>query len=241
MDGRQSIIHNRRKRNMRQPLTHADLTVTPLPDRVAGFIRDGIMRRTWNPGDQIIESRLAKQLGVGQHVVREALQHLEFEGYVRKIPNRGNFVTRLSRHDVAQAFDFRMELEPLAVRLSCNRWRPSDEDLPGVIAILDEMENAARAGDYARFQSADFSFHAALWDLAGDPHVSRALHMCVRPLFAFALLRLSGETLLDLKAVAQQHREWFLFLRSASAEDAAQRTREAIASFREQVLDSWNE
>src|SRR5215471_10916325 len=102
-----------------------DFAVTPLPDRVAGFIREGIIQSKWNPGDQIIESRLAKQLGVGQHVVREALQHLEFEGYVRKIPNRGNFVTKLSREDIAHAFDFRLELEGLAARWARERGRPS--------------------------------------------------------------------------------------------------------------------
>jgi DNA-binding GntR family transcriptional regulator len=221
-------------------MVRAELAVPPLPVRVAEHLRDGIRRQVWNPGDQIIESRLAKELGVGQHVVREALQQLEFEGYVKKIPNRGNFVMEMTREDVAQLFDFRMEMESLAARWAREKGRPAPEDETELEQALALLETRAQDGDYPRFQEADLAFHIRMWELAGNRHLTKALETATRPQFMFVLLRRSGQTRLDLIAVAEEHREWLNWMRSASPEDAARRTRDVLRSFKQQVMDTWD-
>src|SRR5687768_16144407 len=83
----------------------------PLPERIAGMLREAILRGEWKAGDQIVESRVAKQLGIGQNAMREALLELEFQGLLTKIPNRGNFVTKMSQEDVRDIYQTRVELE----------------------------------------------------------------------------------------------------------------------------------
>lgn len=198
------------------------------------------MQGVWRPGEQIVESRLAKELGIGQHVVREALLELEFEGFVRKIPNRGSFVIDLSKEDVAALFDLREELEPLAAKWMRNAGRPAADDEPRLEQALAHLEAAAAERDYRNFQEADFQFHKLVWDLAGNPHLTRILEITVRPKFTFILLRTSGKTPLDLQDIARQHRDWLNHLRSLSPEEAAHHTREVIASFKHQVLATWD-
>ena len=197
------------------------------------------MQSLWKPGEQIVEIRVAKELGVGQHVVREALQQLEFEGYVHKIPNRGSFVIKLAREDVAQLFNFRIELESLAARWARQIKQPDDDKYAHISGVLNRMEAGARRGNYAQFQEADFEFHSHLWNLCGNRHLVRALEVATRPQFTFSLLRQSGETSLQLKAITKQHREWLEFLRTATPDKAAHYTKKLIQSFKEQVLNSW--
>src|SRR5579859_7833774 len=85
-----------------------------LKDLVSGAVREAILNGKLSPGDRIVEIKLAKQLNVGQNAVREALQELEFQGFVTKTPNKGTFVTDLSLDDINQIYRFRKEFEGFA-------------------------------------------------------------------------------------------------------------------------------
>jgi len=55
-------------------------------DRVVLAIREAIVSGKMQPGDAIVEGRVARQLGVGQPLVREALIDLEHQGFVQRVP-----------------------------------------------------------------------------------------------------------------------------------------------------------
>ena len=90
-----------------------------LATQITEGLFDAILRGELKPGEQIIETKMAKQLGVGQSTFREALQALEHRGLVTK--NRNTFVTELTVQDVEVLFAVRLELEPLAASLACGR------------------------------------------------------------------------------------------------------------------------
>jgi len=81
-------------------------------DQVVAALKDAILRGEIQPGDAIVESRVAQQLGAGVPLVREALIELEHRGYVRKAPCKDTTVTKLERRQVEQIFRLRVELEP---------------------------------------------------------------------------------------------------------------------------------
>ena len=66
-----------------------------ISDQIAEVLRNLIISGELNPGDRIVESRVAKQLGVGQPTVREALVTLEHQGLVVRKTNQGCIVTIL--------------------------------------------------------------------------------------------------------------------------------------------------
>src|SRR5262247_3539840 len=84
-------------------------------DQVVAAFKDAILRGEIRPGDAIVESRIAQQLGAGIPLVREALIELEYQGYVQKTPYKGTTVTKLNTKDVEKIFRLRVELEPLAI------------------------------------------------------------------------------------------------------------------------------
>ncbi|HXC77231.1 MAG TPA: GntR family transcriptional regulator [Candidatus Acidoferrum sp.] len=73
------------------------------------------------PGTRLVESELARRLGVSRAPVREALQLLERDGWVDTNPRRTTFVHRPSRHEIEDFFDVRFALEVQAARLAAMR------------------------------------------------------------------------------------------------------------------------
>jgi DNA-binding GntR family transcriptional regulator len=98
------------------------------------------------PGSRIIEGKLARELGVAQGTLREALQELEHQGLVRRFERRGTFVTKLTLKDVEDIYVVRLALEPLAAFLALPYIQP--EDLKQLIEMLDSMRRAAGERDF---------------------------------------------------------------------------------------------
>src|SRR5437764_10236322 len=86
--------------------------------RIVASLRDAIVSGTVRSGEQIVEGKLAQELGVGQGLIREALIELEHQGFVQRTPFSGTQVVKLSSEDAQEIFDLRIALEPLAVSLA---------------------------------------------------------------------------------------------------------------------------
>src|SRR5262245_31527026 len=86
--------------------------------RTVASLREAIISGAIRSGEQIVEGKIAQQLGVGQGLIREALIELEHQGFVQRIPYAGTQVTELSLQDVQQIYAVRIELEPLAFFLA---------------------------------------------------------------------------------------------------------------------------
>jgi DNA-binding GntR family transcriptional regulator len=156
-------------------------------DRVVLAIREAIVSGKMQPGDAIVEGRVARQLGVGQPLVREALIDLEHQGFVQRVPYKGTSVTKLSPADVEQIQDLRIELESLVVERARARVGPSD--IKEMREIVDGMRQAAAKKDLGRFNEHDLAFHRALWQLAGNRYLADALERAVVPLLTFFYLQ----------------------------------------------------
>src|ERR1051325_11830936 len=61
--------------------------------RVVTMLRQAILSGAITGGEQIVEAKLAQELGVGQGLVREALIELEHHGFVERTPFTGTSVT----------------------------------------------------------------------------------------------------------------------------------------------------
>lgn len=88
----------------------------PLVEVVLRQIADGIIAGHLRPGDKLVEAKLGEQLGVSSGPVREAFRRLEQMGLVKKIPNRGAFVSTLTERDSVELHIVRELIEGLAAR-----------------------------------------------------------------------------------------------------------------------------
>jgi len=177
-----------------------------IADQIADVLRNLILRGDLNPGDRVVESRVAKQLGVGQPTVREALVALEHQGLVVRKTNQGCIVTSLTRDEISQILKIRGELEVLAVELAAEN--ATDEDIRELLDVTREMKAAAAAKDVQEFFSHDFRFHERLWRASGNTFLPRLLSQLMLPLLAFLFIRnLRNNSHIDMAASAAAHVE----------------------------------
>jgi DNA-binding GntR family transcriptional regulator len=193
-------------------LDTAPLKPVTLRNRIVEVIRQAITSGDLNPGDRIVELRLAKQLGVGNTAVREALFELERAGLVTRIPNKGSFITKTTLEDAQQIFSVRKVLEALAVDLASEHMSPPYLDM--LQGLVDAMRSAAEANDFERFYQNDIEFHRTLWQLSQNRYLAASLETLVVPLFAFFLIRTRLDYKVDLLGSAERHQQLLESIRS---------------------------
>ena len=64
-----------------------------LAEGVVAALKDAFFSGVLKPGAVIVEREIARQMNVGTPAVREALICLKHEGFVRRVKNKGTFVT----------------------------------------------------------------------------------------------------------------------------------------------------
>jgi DNA-binding GntR family transcriptional regulator len=183
---------------MKEPL-FSQITPFSKKDRVVAAIREAVVSGRMRPGDPIVESRVARQLGVGQPVVREALLDLEHSGFVQRVPHRGTTVTKLGPGEIEQIQRLRIELESLAVAWA--KGRATALDLEDLRAIVGEMRQAGVDSDLSKFNDCDLAFHRKVWQLSGNKYLCDALERAVVPLLTFFYLKSGTIGELHLKSV----------------------------------------
>src|SRR5262245_44109447 len=131
--------------------------------RIVASLREAILSGAIRSGEQIVEGKLAQQLGVGQGLIREALIELEHHGFVQRTPFAGTQVTELTLQDAQQIYDLRIELEPLAVFLAGPN--AHGQHLFELKEMADNARIASKAGDLAAFFENHLAFRKQVWPL----------------------------------------------------------------------------
>jgi DNA-binding GntR family transcriptional regulator len=123
-------------------------------------LRERILRGDYPEGEPLRQDALADQLGVSRIPVREALRQLEAEGLVTFNPHRGAVVSSLSLDEIDELFELRAEIECDLLRRAIPKM--NDEQLERANEVLDEFQDALRAGEATRWGPLNWHFHAAL-------------------------------------------------------------------------------
>jgi DNA-binding GntR family transcriptional regulator len=180
-----------------------DLDRGLLSDRIYELVKAMIKDSTLKPGEQVVESQLARRLGVSQAPVREALKRLAHEGLVTHVRHHGTFVAEFSAREAEQARIARVALEGLAARLAFGRVDSATEAL--LLSIIDQMHAAADRGDIAAFRELDFEFHKTVVVAGGNPYLPRMWDILEPSLRSMHVLSDPGFAG-DWHAVADMHR-----------------------------------
>lgn len=143
-------------------------------------IRDAIKRAILNeelkPGDRVVETRWAKNLGVSQSPVREAIRELESMGLIENRPFQGAFVRVLDKQSIQDAYKVRAALEIVAIQTAAEQI--SDSQLEELSQLMDEMEHAGKARQFELFIEKDSLFHEKILEFAQNPLLTHLWHQC---------------------------------------------------------------
>ena len=119
------------------------------------LILEAIEAGLYKPGDRLVESELAEQLGVSRTPVREALQRLETQAMLRR-DGRSLIVASLDHNQLSELYAVRTELEGLAARLAA---RHATEEEVHVLRGMVEDDRRLLGGDPKALSRANKRFH----------------------------------------------------------------------------------
>ena len=194
-------------------------------------LRSMIVRLEFAPGDVLREDDLREQLGIGRTPIREALQRLEREHFVKVVPRQGIFVTGIDVSELSMLFETRSVLEPYAARLAA--LRGTDESWDAMEEALDRTVDAA---DGAELLAIDRTCHEIMWQAAGNRFLTDTLDM----LYAQSdrLWHLYLADVADPGHAVEEHVAILNALRSRESDIAASLVDDHVASFDAQIRDA---
>ena len=137
-----------------------------LADRVFQTLREQILQGIYKPGQKFNIDQLARDLGVSNTPIREAMARLERLGLVDIIPYCGPKIKRLNVSQLTDLYEVRIALEELAVRLVAQSEDP--DVFNGMAEALQMQERASNGNDPRAAVDADRAFHDALVQASGN-------------------------------------------------------------------------
>lgn len=149
-------------------------------------IRDAILTGHYPPNQKLILKELSQHLELSAMPVREALNHLEKDGLVQKIPHQGYTVSPLSLEEMEELFELRSVLETFALKLALKRIEEST--LEQLFALTGEMEwyieEHEKQPEHAhplnpekkRFMAINREFHLMIVSATGYTHLPAIVH-----------------------------------------------------------------
>lgn len=111
-----------------------------LRTRTTDVLRKAISEGQLAAGSRLVERELCDMTGVSRTIIRESLSHLEAEGLVRILPNKGPIVATLTIDQVRQIYEVREALEPFVAKLFV--LHADDQALQQVRKAYDQMKAA---------------------------------------------------------------------------------------------------
>lgn len=144
----------------------------PISQREQAYrrIRAMILSGELGPDVLITEKQMAASISMGRTPVREALQDLARDGFVRIIPYRGAIVRSVTLADLLETYEFRLGLECVAASLAAQR--ATDDEID---AMFDLLNTAEQLRDGRAVVETNQDIHRLIFKAARNQRIAAAL------------------------------------------------------------------
>ncbi|MDN5514481.1 MAG: GntR family transcriptional regulator [Pseudomonas sp.] len=144
-----------------------------LAERIYLQLKDDIFEFRLLPGDRFSEGEIAERMAVSRTPVRQALYHLEREGYLEVYFRSGWQVKPFDFAHFEELYEVRIVLELEAIKRLCER---PNEELPDALEQLRRtwmVQPEQRLQDGREVSRLDERFHCQLVEAAGNREMAR--------------------------------------------------------------------
>jgi DNA-binding GntR family transcriptional regulator len=126
-------------------------------------IRMEIVSRNFPPGMKLSEQLLCSRWKVSRTPIREALRHLESEGFITSSKHKGFVVTSISMHDVEQIYTILIHLDSLAGKLATPSLANHSQKLESLRTLCGEMKELCERRDIEGYMRKNLEFHTIIF------------------------------------------------------------------------------
>lgn len=208
------------EKHAQKPSSEPGFSNIPLRQRLKEVLLRRILGGHYDPGERLVELRIAEEFGTSQGPVREALRELEATGLVTNLPRRGTYVSEVMGEGLREIYTVRGALEEQATRIATKR---GTCDLDLLAREVDLMRKAAVAGDTHWVVEHSVKFHRSIMEAARNRlllNIWQSLQIETRTTITMLV---EG---LDLVEIADSHQPIIDAIASGDSEEAARVARE---------------
>ena len=203
-----------------------------LPSRIADKLATAIIEGSLEPGTRLSEPELADTFGTSRTPVREALRILERDSLVEVAPRRGARVSVIDANRATEMYICRAYLYGLAAKITCQL--STDEEVEELGSIIEEMDEAIRAGDTHSYFRLNVSFHERVTELADSAMLLSMIEQLGRATLRLRYLSITLPGRMD--ASLRWHRQLFQAFEAHDSQRAERIVRSLISEAGESVL-----
>jgi DNA-binding GntR family transcriptional regulator len=184
-----------------------------LREQVYGNLKTYILNETLPPNRRLIEEDLAAEMGTSRTPVREAIQKLEKEGLIYKLPKGGFSVSSITEEDIEEVFGVRGVLEGYAGYLATKK--AGEQDILALEKIVDRMEGCLADNQPDELVRLNTEFHDILYRAAKSVKLYHIINDLRDYFYRYRIIifRFEGMAEISLK----DHREMITLMRSRQA------------------------
>ena len=202
------------------------LNVLSLREQVYIYLRKQMNLGVLLPGSTINIGKIAKQLGISKTPLRDALIHLEIEGFVTILPRRGVCVNVLELCDVKNAYDA-IGMVEASIVLDC-----FDRIEPFHILKLERLNETMildiEKNDFTRLFNTNLQFHDVYLDTSDNKLIKQFILPIKHRLYDFPRQNYIKEW--EIKN-CEEHKLFINCLKQGNPEKAAKVLKDAHWSF----------
>ncbi|WP_191090163.1 GntR family transcriptional regulator [Histidinibacterium aquaticum] len=199
-----------------------------LSEQIKEELLDNILSGKYEPGDRLVESQIARELGVSQSPVREALRDLMAMKFVEVLPYKGARVRRVERREIVEIYPVRAALEELAGQLAVANISGRIDELS---AVVGKMEAAAKAEDPREMAAHDVEFHRIIMDATGNGVLIETWNSLMIEARTFVTAKNLLASTMEFQSIPAAHRPIIEALQSGDATRCGKVMREHVEAF----------
>ncbi len=206
------------------------------------YLKQAIIDETIEPGSRLVETKIAKMLGISRTPLREALHKLEREEWIEKIPSGGFQVVVLNRDDIEQTFGIRSVLEAYAARLAAENCTqkdlvPLEKKMKEFQALVEKQEKNWDKKDYDTLQNINTQFHDLLYHLSRNPKLIKMINQLRAQISRFRkmILKQEGSAIESF----EDHARMLIVIKRGDGEAVEKLVRDHILKGKDVVLNQF--
>ena len=188
------------------------------------------------PHERLIEDELMIQYDAKRHVVRQALQELEYRELVDRVAKVGSFVRAYDARQISDLYELRIIVETECARRI--QFPVSASHIEHLRSIQARHDSAARADDLRATIQSNIAFHEYLFGLSSNTFLVDAVRRYARMTYSTRSITVAQPE--SNERSAEEHHAMIRALEQGNGEGLAALCRDHLAPARETYLRILN-
>jgi len=205
---------------------NSGLKFSSLSDQVYTYLRRQMNQGDLLPGSTINIGEIANQLGISKTPLRDALIHLELEGFVTILPRRGVRVNQLQIEDVKNAYDAIGLVESFII-VECID-KITSAHIKKLESLNNKMIKDIEKNSFSELFKTNLEFHNIYLDISDNELLKKFIFPIKHRLYDFPRQNYIAEW--EMRN-CQEHKQFIESLKAGNASDAASILKETHWSF----------